>query len=608
MISPLMRSLRLMSRRQLSVSAMFAVGGVLLAGLDLLAILLVGVAVAVGFGASTLPFDIRLAGMDAGGSLFFLLALSGLLFVLKSIGGLLLARRRAQFLANLEVDFSDLIARKVFAEDLSQFRTYSRADLEWAILRSSSIAFGRLVGKGLSLLAELAVTLAVLTIFFVMDWATAIGVTAYIGGIALIFQLFTRRRTRTAGQLYSSGSISVMEAVTDLANVLREARVMGASEFLLTKIRDARASSATHNAYYEYISAVPRLIVELGLIAGALGFFGFQYWYSGGDIDWAIISVFIAGSLRIMSALLPIQSAIQELRFHAGQAAGAQEILEGALPQASHGTKEKIPTRECDSVAISGPLDIDLVDVSFFHSDEGDASPSVDGISLRIRAGQTAAIIGPSGAGKSTLVDLITGMYEPARGTVRLSGESPQDLCRLRPGLIGYVPQKPGLISGTVAENIALGVEPAEISRERLQAAIGSAQLADVIASLPLREDATLGKQSDGLSGGQLQRLGLARSLYFEPGLVVLDEATSALDPETESMVGLNLRNLPGGPTVLVVAHRLSTIQKADIVFVLDEGKLIAQGALTDLMERVPLVSRFVNLMAISDEEVSRFD
>jgi ATP-binding cassette subfamily C protein len=207
-----------------------------------------------------------------------------------------------------------------------------------------------------------------------------------------------------------------------------------------------------------------------------------------------------------------------------------------------------------------------------------------------------------SGAGKSTLADLILGLLEPSKGTVSIEGLKPSELISKQPGILGYVPQKPGMISGTIAQNIALGIEPVNVNQAWLRDAISAAHLSDFIDSLPEGLETDIGKRKDELSGGQLQRIGLARALYSRPKLLVMDEATSALDAESENKINIALDEMRGKVTVILIAHRLNTIQRSNVVFLMEQGVIEASGTFQELLKSNSTVKNLANLMAIDGQ------
>ena len=235
--------------------------------------------------------------------------------------------------------------------------------------------------------------------------------------------------------------------------------------------------------------------------------------------------------------------------------------------------------------------------VSFYYPDSNAAT--LTAIDLEIQAGQQIAFIGPSGAGKSTLADLILGLLKPASGELLIDGQDPEEVIARNPGRLGYVPQKPGMISGTVAQNIALGIADGQVDQSRLGEAIASAHLKKVLGQLPEGVDTNLGKRKDELSGGQLQRIGLARALYSKPGLLVMDEATSALDADSENEINKALDEMRGKVTVVLIAHRLNTVQRSDVVFLVEEGRITASGTFPELLSSNKTVQNLAKLMSI---------
>jgi ATP-binding cassette subfamily C protein len=220
-------------------------------------------------------------------------------------------------------------------------------------------------------------------------------------------------------------------------------------------------------------------------------------------------------------------------------------------------------------------------------------------VSFSIPAGAQVAIIGPSGSGKSTLADVILGLQEPSKGRITVGGSMPTQLNQSQPGRMGYVPQKPGMISGTLLQNIAMGVHEEDVDRKSLDQALSDANLTDLISNLPSGLHTNLGKGKDELSGGQLQRLGLARALYTKPALLLMDEATSALDAESESEINKALDEMRGKVTIILIAHRLNTVQRSDVVFLLEEGRITASGSFPDLLRTNQKVRSLADLMSI---------
>jgi ATP-binding cassette subfamily C protein len=291
--------------------------------------------------------------------------------------------------------------------------------------------------------------------------------------------------------------------------------------------------------------------------------------------------------------MLPLQSALLNIKGSLPLARKAHEILSEVDfvvgDEAALNLHSDKPNRDL----ISEPLGVQFTDVLFSYPNSSKAA--IHNVSLSIDAGDQVAFIGPSGSGKSTLADLMCGVLAPSSGSVLVGpvqGSSSS---------VSYVPQRPGLVNGTLAHNVALGLDVEEMDEARVWEALDKAHLREVVLSLPQGIYTDLGNYQDGLSGGQIQRLGLARALYTSPGLLVMDEATSALDAESEAEIAKALDQIRGNVTVVLIAHRLNTVQHADKVFLINEGTLADQGTFLELVKRNPSIDRLVQLMKVEE-------
>lgn len=590
----------LLSPRQRIVLAGYALASLLFNLLDLVALSMVGLVGGIIIGANP-PEFLEFLGLRTLSLTTVLLVTAGFLFSLKTVFGIILARRRERFLAGLEVYYSGKIADYIFKSDLDSIKKFSHSRLQWLLLRSTQTAFAEVLGKSLAVFAEIALAISIIVIFVILDWVAAALVVTYFSLILLFFQRAVRSTNARSGSEFLQGSVSVATQVEDLVSAFKEISVSFRTDFFIKKFIQARQEVASSAASQKFLQSLPRLILELGLIMGAIAFLAFEFVRTSGNPDLTLLSIFIVGSLKIMSALLPIQASILTLRYSSASARDAQAIIRETKERIAD--VDRVPLLEPSSFSQSGfpdgGLTVDVVDISFSYSDREENDVALDSISMSVDAGRMVALIGASGAGKSTLVDVILGLYVPSSGHVLCSGQSPKRLRSSFPGLISYVPQRPGLITGSVLQNIALGINPEDVNEADVWEAIARAEIEDYVRSLPGGVHSSLGENSDSLSGGQMQRIGLARALYTKPRLLILDEATSALDAETEAAISNTLEKLKKTTTIIVVAHRLSTVKMADVVHVLENGKVIAEGTLSHLMENVPLVKRFSDLMSL---------
>ena len=226
-------------------------------------------------------------------------------------------------------------------------------------------------------------------------------------------------------------------------------------------------------------------------------------------------------------------------------------------------------------------------------------SPAISDISLTIPSGASVAFVGPSGTGKTTIIDVLLGVLNPDEGSVSISGLPPLLAVAKWPGAVSYVPQDVVIAAGTIRENVALGYPSEAATDELVMSALKVAHLDKFVAGLPHGVDTQVGERGAKISGGQRQRLGIARAMFTRPHLLVLDEATSSLDGETEASISDAIHALRGSTTVVMIAHRLSTVRNADIVVYLSEGKVMATGTFDEVRKAVPDFDRQAKLMGL---------
>lgn len=605
LIDIVMGSLSLLSLRQKIAIYSLSIARVLTNLLDVFGLAIIGLIGTIAVGSPVDIVSLDFLGLDDESLLVLLLAVAGVGFVLKTVFGLLLARFTVLYLAKIEVLFADELAKHIFTGEFSDVRGKSQPEIEWAILRSSNRAFPGVLGQLMSLLAEASLALMIFCFLVLTDWQLAIAVAVYFALILLAFQGYSSYVVKSLGAEFAESSVAVSQSLVDLTAAHRELRILSKTSIYLDRLSHHRARAARADALNLYLSAIPRLLVELGLIVGVVLFVASQLVFGNGIGSLVTLGVFLMGSLRMMSALLPLQRSFHYLKFEGALALSAQDLLRRYRGMAGTAVPENVPSRNSVSSIASGftgnGVEIAVSGLSFEYDDNEEKVTVLQDVSFNVEGGSTVALIGPSGAGKSTLVDLMLGLLRPGRGNVYFDGQSPSEFLSSEPNSIGYVPQSPGLVSGSIRDNIALGIPPEKIDQAALSDAIEASQLADFVAALPGGLSASIGKHTDALSGGQIQRIGLARALYHKPRLLVLDEATSALDAETEAAIASGVELLAGHTTVVIVAHRLSTIQNADNVIVLDRGSIVASGTFAELRNSSALVRDYVRLMSFHE-------
>jgi ATP-binding cassette subfamily C protein len=432
--------------------------------------------------------------------------------------------------------------------------------------------------------------------FLFVDSSATVAALLYFGAVAFGIQFVIGPLTLKAQVKNYESSIKLTTSISNLLAVFRELTVSNTKGKFLGDINSAKLISANTNAKSGFLLSLPRHIIEVALILGLALFFLAQL--LSGDIanSAGTIGVFLAGAFRLTTALLPLQASFLAIKTALPSAKIAHDILAG-LPQLVEPETKNLNRAE-QNTDIKQPIGAVFEDVTFSYPDS--PAPALVNLNFTIEPGSQTALMGPSGAGKSTIADMLCLLLTPSSGRVfQITKSSSSELSI--GGRVSYVPQKPGMISGTILENVALGVEPENVDREEVISALQAAHLGTLIKELPEGIDTSLGKLKDSLSGGQMQRLGLARAIYSKPNLLVMDEATSALDAESESEIQKTLEEMRGRVTVVVIAHRLNTIQHADKVILLEDGKVSDSGTFKELIARNPSVEKVVDLMRIDE-------
>lgn len=516
------------------------------------------------------------------GNFLILLLIFVSFFVAKSIFSIYLQLRTTRFLARVEAEFTEELAEQFFVTKSEAFRSYSKGEIQWLLTTSSSLAFSGLLYAYSVLLTEASLFLIIMATFFVADSLTALGIAAYFALFTLLFNSFLGPRTLAASQVLTRTSVRVVNAFSDGLAVLREAKLLGKSREFSSVFAAYRRDQAAAHFRQRFFQGLAKPVTEITLMLGLLLLVGFQYSRNSLGEGLIVTGVILAGAFRLAASVIPIQNSITDLKTLIPQASGALTELEKV--RSSSASDSAISTASRGSVLERAPR-VEFAQVSFSY-DPGVEPPALSKVSFTCESGTMLAIAGESGAGKSTLAMLMMGNISPDEGEILIDGRSPREFLLLSPGILGYVPQTPQLISGSLRRNIVLSekeLSPSEA--DFLNRCIQSAGLGPLVQEMSRGLETELGPQLDTLSGGQIQRLGLARALFGRPRLLIVDEISGPLDVKTERLVVEDLRRMLPEVTIVSIAHRPSTIEHADNVLLLDSGKNKYFGSFKGLKE-----------------------
>jgi ABC-type multidrug transport system fused ATPase/permease subunit len=405
--------------------------------------------------------------------------------------------------------------------------------------------------------------------------------------------LLTNTKTQRITLRHSELTINDSEVLLELVSGYREAFIRNRRGYFVDRVKRIKRDLADYSAELAWMPNISKYVVEIAFTLGTMAVAALQFVTSDSAKAVGSLTLFLAAGSRITPALLRAQQNLVAINGSISRAKQTIELFEKTnsdLSLPGYDSKIEIEHEGFES-------SIELSSLSYRYP--GSNIDVLKSINLSIRPGETVAIVGPSGAGKSTLVDLVLGIYLPSAGTIKISGCTPVQSITKWPGAIGYVPQEVVLMSGSIAENIGSGFDISDISVELIKDALNIAKLDEFVATLPLGLNSKVGERGGNLSGGQRQRIGIARAMFTKPRLLVLDEATSSLDGQTEFEISEAIQGLKGKVTLILIAHRLSTVQKADRVVYLKDGEIVAQGSFDEVRKSVPDFDKQAQLMGL---------
>lgn len=549
----------------------------LLAVLDSLALTLIVVVtapLATGAGMN-LPF---VGEVPASATPILVIMICGL-FVLKGVFALVLHRRATRRFAHYELDTGDRL-----------FSTYIHSNWERRSLLSTAevtrIVDTAMQNTNLGFLLQLSMIpgnamtfLATILVLVIAQPVTALIALIYLLAIALIMNRFVSRAAKRAGEMNRDIVYRITTIMTEMVDALKEVTLRGKLGEIGRVVSKDRARATDARADMAYLSQVPKYAFETALIGGVLLVGGAAYLMTGLGGATVAVGLFAVTGFRVVPALNAIQSCLSSASANEAYARDVVRELSNETA-ASVNDDELVDARELPT----RPQRLELRDVQFRYPDTD--HNVLDHISISIPMGSSLAIVGPSGAGKSTLIDLLLGLSVPSSGEMFIDDAPLPEVMGQWRGRVGYVPQRVALFDGSIAQNVALTWEQ-NFELDRVRHALRRAHLEE----LEDREGgllAKIGERGESISGGQQQRLGIARALYTDPLVMVMDEATSSLDTATENRVTQSMRELQGEVTFITVAHRLSTIREYDQVCYLDGGKIRGIGTFDEVVAQVP--------------------
>ena len=487
---------------------------------------------------------------------------------------------------HLNHDLSVKLLREYLAKPYVFFLDRNTAGLATNILSEVKQAVRGFVLAALQLLSRGVVTLFVLGLLVALYPMLALMTFGFLGAAYGITFLLVRRGMAESGRLRSQADRARFQAASEALSGIKDIRILGREEPFLRRFERHSRVYEAQMARQQVIAAVPRYAFETIAFGGMLMIVLILLMRGQGVQEIVpTLGVFAFATMRLLPALQSLFAALSALRFSTPSIDVLHRDLE-ALGRHPAPSKPVAPLPFRESIELRG--------VTFRYP--GTPKPVIHGFDLSIAANTTVALVGATGSGKTTTVDILLGLLEPEEGELLVDGVPITDENRRAwQANLGYVPQQIYLADDTIAANIAFGVRREEIDMAAVERAARLANVHDfIVGELPDGYGTMVGERGVRLSGGQRQRLGIARALYHDPKVLVFDEATSALDNVTEESIFRAVSDLGKSKTIVMIAHRMTTVRGCDVIYVLDRGAVQAQGTYHDLLERSPLFRSMV--------------
>lgn len=507
-------------------------------------------------------------------------------------------RKILHFLSSRGAVLSTKLIKLLFSQPITSINQKSSQDTLFTLTHGvMSLTLG-VLGSLASLVSDLALLIIISVALFIVEPLVSLGTIAMYSLIALALHKVLHKQALSLGINQTKLHIKSNQKIVEIVKGFRELLVRDRVDYYVSEISSLRFALSTHLAQSAFLPYIGKYVIETSVLIGGLAIGAIQFTLTDAASAVSTLSIFMAAGLRIAPAVLRLQQGALNLKSHLGSADKTLQLI-SELNSLSHNSilreDRAVTPVEFQYSNFEGKIEFKGVTYSYPMSGKS----AVKDITFSVGEGEFVAIVGESGSGKSTIADLMLGVLNPNIGRVEIAGMDPLLAIRKWPGAIAYVPQDPLLIEGSIAANITLGYPEDSMSQVDLNRALNLSQLERIMQSLDLGVDTLVGESGWGLSGGQKQRLGIARALYPNPKVLVLDEATSALDANTESEISSAIISLKGKVTIVMIAHRLSTVRKADKVIYLERGKIVDIGLFEDLRLRVPKFDQQAKLMGL---------
>ena len=541
--------------------------------LDLMGIVILGMLISniTSTGSSNESSSFQAVGLSYQPGTITLALIALIFFISKSFGSFTLMSSTKKLVAEVDATHTKDIFNSFTKSSLTALDKYSPTEMVHGLTHSTTMAFNYSLFGISTVISELALLSLVAALLAIVNLWLFLFILFYFTITGYLIQRFVKIRNSAASFNFDSSLKRTSQIIHDYVSNFRPISAGHLESSVVNSFKLSRTNYAESNGEFASLAHVPRYFLEIAMVIGALLLLSLNRLFSSAVFPLADLTIFAAGIFRIIASMLPLQNSLLMLQRvnKESELAISMALDFGKDDRQIRITSDESDANEFDSAAPS----IQIRGVTFLYPNQ--IAPVFQNVNLDIHAGELVALIGASGSGKSTFSDLVLGLRPFKTGSIKVNKKDAISFSQSRPGISGYLPQNPLLIEGTILENIMFQFTSVLISTHGLDATLQLCGLSSVIDRLPNGIETRLGSDESRLSGGEVQRIGLARALVHNPKLLVLDEPTSALDHETEEIIRETIRSLRGKVTVLVISHGSNLIRDCDRTLKFGNGQIL---------------------------------
>lgn len=520
-------------------------------------------------------------------------AIAVTLFISRTLITILFTRRAIAFLSRQGAYLGSSLVNRILSQPLTFLQSRSSQDFVYlTTIGANSVTIG-MIGTLITLLADASLLVVMGIGLFAFDPLIAIETVVIFAVIAYVLYVLLQNRAKVLSEEQYKYSVAGNEQLLASLNSYREILIRNRRQYYASENEAIRNRLARIYAETTFMPNISKYAIEITVVIGSFLITGVQFILQDATHAIATLTVFLAAGSRIAPAVLRVQQGAIQIKGSVGSARPTLDLWD----ELSNSTPLPTSPSNVDFLHEGFVGEIRMSNVSLQYPNKNNFA--LKEISLEIKPGTLVALVGPSGAGKTSLVDVLLGAIKPTNGEILISGLSPTECIVKWPGALSYVPQDVIISNASIRENVSMGFPREVVDESLILEALETAQLKDFALSLSQGLDTSVGERGAQISGGQRQRLGIARAMFTKPKLLVLDEATSALDGETEHLISNSINSLKGAVTTVLIAHRLSTVRDADLVVYMDQGRILAKGSFEEVRSAVPDFDRQAQLMGL---------